>query len=68
MSIWETVARKSQELYGSYIDWEERFFIDGECAEPIYEEDYNSFEDFFDEEGNMICPVCEEIIASVDEL
>ena len=46
MSNWEKVARYCQEVYGSYIDWEERFFIEGECQEPIYEEDYNSYEDW----------------------
>lgn len=63
MSVWEKVARFCQEVYGSHIDWEERFFECGECAlEPIYEEDYNSYEDFYDDEGNIICPICGEIL------
>ena len=66
MSNWEKVARYCQEVYGSSIDWEERFFIEGECQEPIYEEDYNSYEDFYDNEGNIICPVCGGILTDVN--
>ena len=35
MSVWEKVARFCQEVYGSHIDWEERFYICGECGEPM---------------------------------
>lgn len=63
MSLWEQVARFCQDVYGIYVDWEERFYECPECAlEPIYEEDYNSYEDFYDDEGNIICPVCGEIL------
>ena len=69
MTVWETVAKKYQEVTGAYIDWDERFFECGECAlEPIYEEDYNSYEDFYDDEGNIICPVCGEILVEAEDL
>ena len=60
MSVWEKVARFCQEVYGSHIDWEERFYICGECGEPIYECDYGEYGDYYSEDGEgPICPVCE---------
>lgn len=60
MSTWEKVARFCQEVYGSYIDWEERFYICGECGEPIYECDYNEWSDYYTEDNDgPNCPVCE---------
>ena len=47
---WEETAKMCEIIYGSYIDWEERFFICPECDEPIYEEDWSEFE---------LCPICE---------
>ena len=60
MTNWENVARICQELYGSYIDWEERFYICPECCDPVYEDDYDRRKDFYPEKGvGPICPICE---------
>lgn len=60
MSTWEQVARYCQEVYGSYIDWEERFYECCECGEPIYECDYNEYDDYYPGAGRgPVCPVCE---------
>lgn len=47
---WEYVAKMCEDVYGIYVDWEERFFICPECDEPIYECDFDDF---------SVCPVCE---------
>lgn len=47
---WEKVAKMCEEIFGAYVDWEERFFICPECDEPIYECDWEDF---------IICPICE---------
>lgn len=46
---WVDSAREIETVYGGYVDWEERFFICPECAEPVYEYDWECFED---------CPIC----------
>ena len=51
---WQLLAEYANEVYGAYVDWEERYFICPSCGEPIYEEDYSYFSDS--------CPVCEELI------
>ncbi len=53
--MWEKVAKLVQKDYGTYVDWEERFFQCPECGEPIYECDWSDA-DFAD---NQICPICE---------
>ena len=67
MTVWEKVAHRVQEFYGTYVDWEERFFICPECEEPIYECDWRdsafclgSFE------GDWFCPVCENVLVEVE--
>ena len=63
MTIWEKVARYSNEVYGSYIDWEERFYVCPDCGEPIYEEDYNELGDYYPTYNvGPKCPVCEFLI------
>lgn len=47
---WTETARLVRDVYGSYVDWDEEFFICPECDEPIYKCDWNEF---------SICPVCE---------
>ena len=47
---WEYAAKMCEDVYGIFVDWEERFFICPECDEPIYECDFSEF---------SICPVCE---------
>ena len=49
---WEEAARYCEDVFGTYVDLEERFFICPECDEPIYEEDYEGH-DF------SMCPICE---------
>ena len=60
MSVWEQVARFCQEVYGSHIDWEERFYECPECGEPVYECDYGEYGDYYTlEDEGPLCPVCE---------
>lgn len=52
--MWEKNANEVFEIYGGYVDWEERFYECPECGEPIYECDWS------DKELNKyLCPVCE---------
>lgn len=51
--MWELKAKYAQKTYGSYVDWEERFYECPECGEPIYECDWTE-EDLKD----VICPIC----------
>ncbi len=53
MSMWEKVANFCVQVYGVFVDWDERFFECPECGEPIYESDWST-----DELKNG-CPVCE---------
>lgn len=52
--MWEANAKIVEEVYGGYVDWEERFYNCPECGEPIYESDWDDYE-----LANTICPVCE---------
>lgn len=52
--MWELNARYVEKTFGSYVDWEERFYICPECDEPVYECDWSD-----DELGYFICPICE---------
>ena len=49
---WLHNAHIVENLYGGYVDWEERFYQCPECGEPIYECDWS------DEELEQLCPVC----------
>ena len=51
---WKEAACLCETVYGTYVDWEERFFICPECDEPIYEDDWEDMDLSF-------CPVCEFI-------
>ena len=51
--MWEENAKYAEQVYGAYVDWEERFYICPECGEPVYECDWSN-EDFCD----WLCPVC----------
>ena len=49
---WSECAKMCRKVFGSHIDWEERFFECPECGEPLLEIDW--------EEHNWeCCPVCE---------
>ena len=56
--MWENNAKYVEQVYGAYVDWEERFYICPECGEPIYEFDWSN-----DELGDLLCdflcPICE---------
>lgn len=54
MTQWERNAHDVENIYGGYVDWEERFYECPECGEPIYESDWS-----YSELANYICPVCE---------
>lgn len=60
MNYWCYVARNCEDLYGMYIKWEEGMFLCPECGEPIYEEDYSEYEDYWREDREAYCcPICE---------
>ena len=61
MKTWYDIARKCEEDYGSYVDYEEGFFVCANCGEPIYECDWSESE-LRNEDGEYICPVCEEAL------
>lgn len=54
--MWEKRAKEVEEVYGAYVDWEERFYECPFCGEPVYEDDWMeiALEEF-------ICPICEDI-------
>ena len=51
--MWESNAKYVEKVYGSFVDWEERFYICPECDEPVYECDWGT-----DNLINTICPIC----------
>ncbi len=55
MKNWMDRAIEVKEVYGSFVDWEEEFYICPFCEEPIYKDDWTN-EDF----SNFICPICED--------
>lgn len=54
MTQWEKNAHIVSEVYGGYVDWEERFYECPECGEPVYESDWSN-----SELTNYLCPVCD---------
>lgn len=54
--MWEKVAKLVDEVYDTFVNWEERFFICPECGEPIYEEDWGVELEAY---GIPYCPICE---------
>ena len=50
-TFWERVAQYLEDEYGTFVDWDEKFFVCPECGEPIYECDWS------DDELHS-CPVC----------
>ena len=49
---WEDAANYCEDIFGVYVDWEERFFHCPGCDEPILEEDWNNHD-------WSMCPICE---------
>lgn len=54
MTVWESNAKHVEEVYGSHVDWEERFYVCPECGEPVYECDWSPSDLM-----QYLCPVCE---------
>ena len=54
-SLWEKHAHYVENLYGAYVDWEERFYDCPFCSEPVYECDWD-----IGDLDNFICPICED--------
>ena len=52
MTQWEKNAHEAEEVYGSFVDWDERFYICPECSEPVYESDWGEMLNYY------ICPIC----------
>lgn len=52
--MWELNAKTVENVYGGFVDWDERFYNCPECGEPIYECDWEE-----GDLGEFICPVCE---------
>jgi len=52
--MWEERAKEVEQVYGTYVDWKERFYECPDCGEPVYECDWSdsALEAF-------ICPICE---------
>ena len=59
MLTWTDAAKYCEEVFGTYVDWDEGFFICPECDEPIYDVDWEDHG-----EWNM-CPVCECIFEDI---
>ena len=52
-NTWKDAAHYCCETFGSYVNWEEGFFLCPECGEPVYECDW---EDYVYWGG---CPICD---------
>lgn len=53
---WSYCASYCEKTYGTYVDWDEEFFICPECGEPIYKCDWD------DHESWTVCPICGELL------
>lgn len=49
---WTKTAKYCEKTYGTYVDFDEGYFICPECDEPIYKCDW-------EDSDYHICPVCE---------
>ena len=49
---WEDAAKYCEDVFGAYVDWDERFFHCVECDDVIYECDWPNHD-------WSMCPVCE---------
>lgn len=59
---WKQAAEYAEEVYGTFVDWTEGFFICPECGEPIYKDDYGIMDSW------NVCPVCEFILCEEEEV
>ena len=53
MKMWESRAKYIEQVFGGYVDWENRFYECPECGEPVYEDDWDE-----NELCDEICPIC----------
>ena len=53
MKMWESRANYVEQVFGGYVDWEERFYECPECGDPVYECDWDGSELY-----DTICPIC----------
>ena len=58
--MWEKNAKEIEEVYGEFVDWEEKFYICPECGEPVYKCDWDE-----SDLSRFLCPICED--GNVDE-
>ena len=54
IDTWKENAKIVEQVYGGFVNWEERFYICPNCDEPIYECDWESWE-----LREFVCPICE---------
>lgn len=59
---WEDAAKYCEDTFGTYVDWEERFFHCPECDEPLYEDDWGPKST----DGWSMCPVCETYFEDIE--
>lgn len=52
-TIWEKNAKVIESVYGTQVDWEERFYVCPECGEPVYDDDWDD-----DNLREELCPIC----------
>ena len=62
MYNWLQIAHLIEVNYDSLIDWNDRFFYCPKCHEPVYEDEWESEDDFLDGSNNFICPICGSVI------
>lgn len=62
VNTWEENAQYANRIYGSLVDWNERFYICPECDEPVYECDWTD-----EELRTNLCPICEFEEEEIDE-
>lgn len=54
-NAWERNANTAKEVYGCYVDDEDRFYICPYCGDFVYEDDW--LEETLEE---FMCPICED--------
>ena len=54
-STWDINAEIVSTEFGSFVDWDERFYECPCCGEPVYECDWS-----LEELDKFICPICED--------
>lgn len=52
MFRWEQNARAVRDIFGGFVNWDEKFYNCPECGEPIYECDWD------EDDLDPICPIC----------